>query len=114
MADYKPFSINTLTLPLWTNTTWDYLYSWYGLRKYGFVPEFLGHDQVGLLGVDAMKKIDKPLDKTFFIIEPHIGIPEREYNLEIGAEDSKTVLISEIKYNDLILQVRKPKSNEKK
>ena len=114
LADYKPFSINTLTLPLWTNTTWDYLYSWYGLRKYGFVPEFLGHDQVGLLGVDAMKKIDKPLDKTFFIIEPHIGIPEREYNLEIGAEDSKTVLISEIKYNDLILQVRKPKSNEKK
>ena len=113
LAGNNPFSINTLTLPLWTNTTWAYLYSWYGKGKYGYVPDFLGHDQVGLLGVEVMNKIDKPLSKTFFIIEPHIGIPDREYNLEIGSEESKTDLISETKYGDLILQFRKPKINEK-
>ncbi|TSC88600.1 MAG: Uncharacterized protein G01um10147_96 [Microgenomates group bacterium Gr01-1014_7] len=112
-AEGQPFSINTLTLPLWTNTTWAYLYSWYGKQKYGYVPEFTGHDQVGLLGVNDLKKIDKPLDKSFFIIEPHVGIPDTEFNLEIGSENSKTDLISEIKYEGLILQFRKPKSDAK-
>ncbi len=113
-ADYKPFSINTLTLPLWTNTTWAYLYSWYGKNKYGYVPSFYGHNQIGLLGVNDLPQVDKPLDKTYLIIEPHVGIPENYYTLEIDAEDSKTDLISQIKYNDLILQIRKPKLNEKK
>lgn len=109
-ANGEPFSINTLTLPLWTNTTWSYLYSWYGQKKYGYVPKFLGHDQVGLLGADVLGKVDQPLDKTFFIIEPHVGIPDDIYNLEIGAEDSKTKLISETKYGELKLQFRKPKN----
>ncbi len=106
----QAFSINTLTLPLWTNTTWSYLYSWYGQKKYGYVPKFLGHNQVGLLGANALEKIDQPLEKTFFIIEPHVGIPDDIYNLEIGAEDSKSKLISETKYGELRLQFRMPKN----
>ncbi len=106
----QPFSINTLTLPLWTNTTWAYLYSWYGQKKYGYVPKFLGHNQIGLLGVNALEKIEEPQEITFFIIEPHVGIPDDIYNLEIGAENSKTKLISETKYGDLKLQFRKPKN----
>jgi len=110
LAENKPFSINTLTLPLWTNTTWAYLYSWYGKNKYGYVPVFLGHDQIGLLGVDSLKRIEKPLEKTFFIIEPHEGIPDDRFQWEIGSENSKTDLIKEVKYEGLILQSRKPKS----
>ncbi|MBI2334411.1 hypothetical protein HYU96_01285 [Candidatus Daviesbacteria bacterium] len=106
----QPFSINTLTLPLWTNTTWNYLYSWYGQKKYGYAPKFLGHNQVGLPGANDLEKIDQPLEKTFFIIEPHVGIPDDIFNLEIGAEDSKTDLIEETKYGDLKLQFRKPKN----
>jgi len=112
IANGKPFSINSLTLPLWTNTTWAYLYSWYGQSKYGYVPAFYGHDQVGLLGVDSLQKIEKPFNKTFFIIEPHIGIPEDRFDWEIGSENSKTNLIKQFDYGQLILQFRKPKTNE--
>lgn len=103
----QQFSINTLTLPLWINTTWVYLYSWYGQKKYGYVPKFYGHDQIGLLGDKVLEQIDKPLSKTFFIIEPHIGIPDNIYQLEIGSEDSKSEVISEEKFGDLIVQERK-------
>lgn len=112
LSEGQPFSINTLTLPLWTNTTWAYLYSWYGKSKYGYVPSFYGHDQVGLLGQESLSKADKPLDKTFFIIEPHVGIPEDRFHWEIGSEDSKTELIKEIQYGELKLQFRKPKIDE--
>lgn len=112
LADNKPFSINTLTLPLWTNTTWAYLYSWYGKSKYGYVPAFYGHDQIGLLGADTLKKIDKPLEKTFFIIEPGDGIPPRFYQEELDTENSKTQLTKELSYGSIKLQVRVPTVNE--
>jgi len=108
LAQNQPFSINTLTLPLWTNTTWAYLYSWYGKNKYGFIPSFIGHDQVGLLGSESLKLEKKPLDKTFLIIEPHVGIPEDRFTLEIGSEESKSKLIEEYLYGELKLQFRKP------
>jgi len=102
-------------LPLWTNTTWAYLYSWYGQAKYGYVPSFYGHNQVGLLGNESLALNEKPLDKTFFIIEPHVGIPDDRYKWEIGAEDSKSELKKEFLYGELLLQYRNPKltQNEK-
>lgn len=112
IAAGKPFSINSLTLPLWTNTTWAYLYHWYGRKKYGYVPSFYGHDQVGLLGADSLKKIDQPLEKSFFIIEPTEGIPPRFYQEDLDTENSKTNLIREINYNSLKLQVRTPITHE--
>ena len=111
-ASGSAFSINTVTLPLWTNTTWAYLYSWYGKGKYGYVPAFYGHDQVGLLGVESLKKIDKPQDKSFLIMEPADGIPPRFYNEELDTENSKTKLTKEISYGSIKLQVRVPKTNE--
>lgn len=111
LANGEQFSINSLTLPLWTNTTWAYLYSWYGQKEYGYVPYFYGHDQVGLLGAGSLPKTEKPFDKTFFIIEPHVGIPEDRYQWEIGSEDSKTELIKQYEFGELKLQYRKPKTD---
>lgn len=111
-ASGSAFSINTITLPLWTNTTWAYLYSWYGKEKFGYVPAFYGRDQIGLLGVDSLEKIDKPLDKSFLIIEPTDGIPPRFLGEELDTENSKTKLTKEINYGSIKLQVRTPKTNE--
>lgn len=112
IAAGKPFSINTLTLPLWTNTTWAYLYDWYGKSRYGYVPQFLGHDQIGLLGVKSLQKIDKPHNITFLIIEPTEGIPARFYGEELDTENSRTKLTKEINYGSIKLQVRTPKIDE--
>jgi hypothetical protein len=106
IAKGNPFSVNTLTLPLWTNTTWSYLYSWYGKNKYGYVPEFYGHNQIGLPGENDLIHIDKPLPLSFFIIEPHVGIPDQFFVQEIETENSKTKLKEEFTYGDLVLQLR--------
>lgn len=112
IAAGEQFSINSLTLPLWTNTTWAYLYEWYGKSRYDYVPQFLGHDQIGLLGANSLQKIDQPLEKTFLIIEPTEGIPPRFYGEELDTENSKTKLTKEITYGSIKLQVRVPKVNE--
>lgn len=108
MANGQPFSINSLTLPLWTNTTWAYLYQWYGKDKYGYLPSFYGRDQIGLEGDYVFQKISQPLDVSFYIIEPLDGIPPSFAKQELEEENSKTNLISEVKYSSLILQIRKP------
>ena len=108
-ASGQPFSINTLTLPLWTNTTWAYLYSWYGKNKYGYVPSFYGRDQVGLLGEKDLTKIEKPNELSFFIMEPYDGIPANFIDGELNTENAKTEIVSETNFGSLRLQQRKPK-----
>ena len=33
MSQLKPFSVNALSIPLYINTTWSFLFEWYGLQK---------------------------------------------------------------------------------
>lgn len=108
LANGQPFSINSLTLPLWTNTTWAYLYSWYGERNYGYVPIFYGRDQVGSPGDGVLQETNKPLEKSFFIVEPGIGIPGVFINQEMESENGKTRFIREYEFGTLKLQERTP------
>lgn len=41
-SNKKLFSFNTLTNPLFINTTWAYLYNYYGKKKYGYMPIWEG------------------------------------------------------------------------
>lgn len=45
-SDGEPFSINSVTYPLYSNTYWSYHYPWYGIKKYGYIPGWLGGDQL--------------------------------------------------------------------
>lgn len=105
IADGRPFSINSLTSPLWINLVWTYLYKWYGLPKYGYIPSFHGHDQVGQ--IDGLEQISKPEDISFLILEPMAGIPPQYLPLTIGEEDVDSLVVEEKSFNGIIVQSRK-------
>jgi 4-amino-4-deoxy-L-arabinose transferase-like glycosyltransferase len=104
-ANGNAFSINSLTVPLWINTTWSYLYNWYGLEKYGYLPEWQGRDQVGRLGNNLPDALaDTKLH--FFIKEPPQGIPKLYQESEAQAEEARSKLVEEVKFGDLVVQQR--------
>ena len=105
LAEGKPFSINSLTSPLWINIVWTYLYKWYGMETYGYLPSWHGKDQVGQL--DSLEKIENPLDTSFLILEPMAGIPTRYLGETIGEEDVDTKLIEEKSFGEIVVQNRK-------
>lgn len=72
----KPFSLNTITSPLYINVLWSYLFNWYGYGKYAYMPYWHGHAQINLLG-NNLKKPNKETLDYYLIIEPS------EANLEV-------------------------------
>lgn len=106
LSESKSFSVNSITLPLWINTNWDYIYHWYGNKKYGYVPTYYGRDQIGQPGEKALQHTSSPLKTSFLIMEPGDGIPSSFYNDEIRYEESRTKLINLYDFNGITLQHR--------
>lgn len=104
LSEGKPFAINSLTVPLWTNTTWAYLYHFYGQEKYGYLPVFYGNDPVGTLGADVVKK--GTARTKFFIVEPLKGIPGNITDSEFEKELGNTHILKEYNYGQIRLQQR--------
>lgn len=100
----KPFSINTLTSPLWINIVWTYVYKWYGLPKYGYLPSFHGRDQIGIL--DSLPKDEGGIKKYFLVLEPMGGIPMRYLEETVSQENSVSKLIGEITIGEMVVQER--------
>ena len=104
-AEGEPFAINSLTSPLWTNIVWSYLYKWYGESKYGYVPCFAGHDQIGQ--IDALPKCEEEVENRFLILEPMGGIPTRYLDETLGEENLITKLVDEKNWGELRVQKRR-------
>lgn len=75
-AQGNQFSISTLTNPLGYNTTWSYLFHWYGKNKYQYVPSFFGPDQAGIFAGDLLPRTSEAAAMHFTIYEPPEGISE--------------------------------------
>ncbi len=105
-AEGEPFSINTLTSPLWINTTWSYLFNWYGMEKYGYLPMWRGRDQVGQLG-NNLPQATKEVTLHFYILEPPQGIPKLYLESEPGYEDSRSQILEEMRFGELKVQKRR-------
>lgn len=69
----KPFSISTLAAPHGYNTTWSYLYNWYGKTKYGYAPTWFGDNQKGIPCGDLLSRETNPQNLHFTIYEPDPG-----------------------------------------
>lgn len=89
-AQGKPFSINTITSPLWINMVWSYLYDWYGTPKYGYAPQWHGHDQIDLPS-DILPDLEKDTTLHFLIKEPTQGIPQYHINNALAEEAKYTI-----------------------
>lgn len=101
----NPFSINTLTSPLWVNTVWSYLYNWHGKNTYGYVPSYHGKDQVGRLG-NTLTAPQSEVSNFYFISEPWQGIPEQFVKDAYEAEVSKGKLVDSVRFSQIEVQRR--------
>jgi len=108
-ANGKEFSINSLTSPLFVNTLWSYLYNWHGREKYGYLPAWRGKDQIGSLG-NNLSFPDRNIKPHFFIVEPTYGIPEIYVGYAFGEEDSRSLVVEEKSFGDIIVQERRLKN----
>lgn len=104
-SDRKPFSINTLTAPLYINTTWSYLFNWYGYKTYGYLPYWHGRDQIDLLG-NNLVKADKNIKTRYLIIEPLDGIPIKFATSYIDEEKQYGDLVQEHEFDGIKVQKR--------
>lgn len=75
-ASGKPFAVKAITMPLDINTTWSYLFEWYGKEKFKYLPVWNGKNALGFYGNLLVQTAQENLpDKRYVIIEPTRGIP---------------------------------------
>ncbi len=106
-AGGKPFSINALTVPLFVNTTWSYLFEWYGQERYGILPVWGGDAAAGFPGnlKIVTSRSDLPLTR-FLIIEPVVGISDYIVADFINKENYFSKVIQEQKFGTIKVQKR--------
>jgi hypothetical protein len=104
-AEGKSFSINTVTAPLWLNTTWSALYNQYGYKKYGYLPYWHGKDQVGYWG-DNLEKTPRDTKIYYLIIEPSGGIPLKYIKESMDEENSRSKVLEQKVFDGIIIQKR--------
>lgn len=106
-AEGRPFAVNALTVPLYVNTTWSYLFQWYGQQKYGYVPFWIGPTASGYAGnlkvINARSELP---EKQFLIIEPTTGIREIDKENFFREEGYFTKIAEEKTFGTIIIQLR--------
>lgn len=104
----KVFYVNTVTNPLFINTTWSYLFDWYGKSKYGYMPVWYGYPQDGVYGsAITYNKISSQVGKTLYlIVEPSTGIPQEYIKGHSRFEDLRSQKIAEKRIGEFTIEKR--------
>lgn len=103
----KDFAVNALTMPFSVNTTWSYLFEWYGQKKYHSVPIWGGDVAGGYAGhLQVVSSRSALPTQSFLIIEPLRGIPGWIIEKFIREEGYFSKVIDEKKIGGIIIQER--------
>lgn len=105
-ADGKEFATRALTVPLDVNTTWSYIFEWYGKRKYGYLPIWTGPIANGYAGIKSENDRSKLPKTQFLIIEPTSGIRPGIIENFFKEETYFTRVIEERQFGTLRVQKR--------
>lgn len=104
------FSVNALTMPYNVNTTWSYLFEWYGKKRYGYVPVWGGDAASGFPGNLKIETARSKLpNKRFLIIEPTESIPTYLIDSFIASEENYTTTIEKRNIGTMQVWVQQPK-----
>ncbi|MGH7246106.1 MAG: hypothetical protein ACREGI_04185, partial [Candidatus Levyibacteriota bacterium] len=99
----KPFSICTVSNPLFSNTLWGYLYNWYGKNTYHYVPFWAGQKQVetSILPYDTNHTAIR-----FLIVEPLDGISPGSLLSAVYLEDHLSNIVATQHFGPIMVQER--------
>ncbi|NLG06503.1 MAG: hypothetical protein GX559_02270 [Candidatus Pacebacteria bacterium] len=107
VASFEPFSFSSFTAPYDYNTTWAYLYGWYGNKTYSYTPKFIGPSQTGIFGGDLLEE-DKIPDQGphFALYEPLGGIAEHLLKNFVDRQNGFSIKQSEKLFGSMAVEER--------
>ncbi|MBI4036382.1 hypothetical protein HY386_00700 [Candidatus Daviesbacteria bacterium] len=106
-AQGRFFAVNGLTVPLGVNTTWSYLFEWYGQQKYGYLPVWGMEVALGFPGhLKVETKRSNLPDKRFTILEPTVGIRDVDIKKFFQEENFFSKVVEEKKFGTIAVQYR--------
>jgi len=103
-AKGEEFSICAITVPLFINTKWSFLYLNYGQKKYGYLPYWTGQGQY--FNRSYLPSATKITPIRFIIIEPPIGMPDFAVDTTLYLENKTSNLITKKHFGALTVQKR--------
>lgn len=101
------FAFNTLTNPLYMNTTWAYLFNWYGKSKYSYMPVWWGAylDDFGKEIQFSNSSKLKEGNFIYLIVEPPV-FHQSYINAYSQFEDSRSKLIKKMNVGNHVVETR--------
>lgn len=100
----KPFSICSVSDPLFINGIWSVLYKLYGEKKYGYMPTWAGPPQ--LQSKTFLSNDAKHEKLRFLIIEPSFNYPSHVPQITEYSENNISKIIDEKQFGGLRIQMR--------